>query len=152
MLLFAAITIRGCRVEANMDSCGGYEAAPNTDAFNVGGTNIYLANNFNHNGDDGIPLNAGPLGSDTANVLVETHWSECGTNGAVLIIGSGNQSIRDVIFKNITAVHTNAGAGMKISEAYEDVRGQASNVTWDGVTIINPRQAALYMNMFEEGA
>eukprot|EP00040_Diaphanoeca_grandis_P012185 m.62079 g.62079 ORF g.62079 m.62079 type:complete len:467 (+) comp23080_c0_seq1:45-1445(+) len=146
------ITMFDNRVEANMASCDGYGSAPNTDAYNIGGTNIYLRGNFNHNGDDGIPLNDGPGGGITQNVLVENHHSECGTNSGVVIIGSGNHTIRDVIFRNITALHLNQGAGMKISEAYESVIGQAMNVTWQDVRIMSPRDAAIYINVFAEDA
>jgi hypothetical protein len=38
---------------------------------------------------------------------------------------------------------------MKISEAYETVTGQVLNVTWRNITIINPRNAAMYINVFQ---
>jgi len=43
-------TISHSRVEANIDVCGGYQSAPNTDAFNIGGTNIHLHDLWAHNG------------------------------------------------------------------------------------------------------
>ena len=38
---------------------------------------------------------------------------------------------------------------MKISEAYENVTGEVRNVTWRNVTIIDPRYAAMYINVFQ---
>jgi hypothetical protein len=38
---------------------------------------------------------------------------------------------------------------MKISEAYENVTGQVVNVTWRNITISNPRNAAMYVNVFQ---
>ena len=90
-------------------------------------------------------------------------------------------NVRDVIARNLTVNRTNQGAGIKISEPYETVRGNVTNgkqssphphlililiiltsssphpylilsATWDGITIINPRAAALYVNVFEEDA
>jgi hypothetical protein len=48
-----------------------------------------------------------------------------GSNGVVLLVGSGTMSVRDVIARNITANRTNQGAGVKISEPYE-VRQQST--------------------------
>jgi hypothetical protein len=42
---------------------------------------------------------------------------ECGTNGLVGILASGTNFIRNVTARNMTLVHTNQGAGLKISEA-----------------------------------
>jgi hypothetical protein len=50
-----------------------------------------------------------------------------GSNGVVLLVGSGTMSVRDVIARNITANRTNQGAGVKISEPYE-VRQQQSTL------------------------
>lgn len=110
-------TIRHCRVEANMGSCGGYAAAPNTDAYNIGGTNIHLHDLFAHNGDDCVPTNVGPSGTPTSNVLVERVHCECGTNGGVPIVGAGDHIVSNVLYRDMTINRTGQGIGFKISEA-----------------------------------
>ena len=73
----------------------------------------------------------------TSDVLVERVHCECGTNGGVLIIpgsrgippldwraGGPNRHpavIKNVTYRDMTVLHTNQGAGFKISEAYENV-------------------------------
>jgi hypothetical protein len=133
------------------EGCEGYESAPNTDGINVGGTSIYIADSFVHNGDDCIPTNANWNGSDTYNMLVERVHCECGTNGGV-VIGYGNTTLRDIVYRDMTVIGTNQGAGMKISEAYENVTAIIYNVIWQNITITNPRYAAMYINVFEEDA
>ena len=95
------MSIVDCRVEAGLDNCDGYATQPNTDAFHTHGTNIYLANLFVHNGDDGLPVEAGGAsgyGEDTRNVLVENCHAECGSNAGIIMLGSGNASVRDVVY------------------------------------------------------
>jgi len=149
------MSIVDCRVEAGLDNCDGYATQPNTDAFHTHGTNIYLANLFVHNGDDGFPVEAGGAsgyGEDTRNVLVENCHAECGSNAGIIMLGSGNASVRDVVYRNTTANRTNQGGGVKISEPYESVHGRATNITWVGLTVVAPRAAAVYVNVFEENA
>ena len=38
------------------------------------------------------------------------------------------------------------------SEPYESVHGNATNVTWADISVVDPRAAALYVNVFEENA
>ena len=146
------MSITGCRVEAGMDNCEGYGPQPNTDAFHTHGTNIYISDCWVHNGDDGFPVEPAGYGEDTRNVLIENCHAECGSNGVVLLVGSGTMSVRDVIARNITTNRTNQGAGIKISEPYESVHGNVTNASWDGVSITDPRAAALYVNVFQEDA
>ena len=152
------MSIVGCRVEAGFGNCDGYGPQPNTDAFHTHGTNIFLHDLFAHNGDDGFPVEPSGYAEDTRNVLVDSCHAECGSNAGVVIVGEydGNKggpvSVRDVIFRNVTANRTNQGGGIKISEPYETVNGNATNITWDGLSVINPRAAALYVNVFEENA
>jgi len=47
---------------------------------------------------------------------------------------------------------TGQGIGFKISEAYENVTGQAVNITWENIHILHPRRAAIYVNVFAEDA
>ena len=114
------ISVTGTRVEANLDSCRGYESAPNTDAYNVGGTNVFLADVFAHNGDDCIPLGDADVlppwykARNTRNVVGTNISCNCGTNSGVVILGAGNTSVSDVLFSSISAYHLNQGAGMKI--------------------------------------
>jgi polygalacturonase len=138
------IEIADSRVEANIDNCGGWATAPNTDAFNIAGHRIHLHDLWVHNGDDCIPTNPQNYGNvaagedgTTSDVLVERVHCECGTNGGVVIVpgsrgippldwqaGGPNphpRLIRNVTYRNMTVVNTNQGAGFKISEAYENV-------------------------------
>ena len=154
------ITISHSRVEAGIDVCGGYEAAPNTDAFNIGGSHIHLHDLWVHNGDDCVPTNVGPGNTVTHDVLVERVHCECGTNAAVAIIGGrkspapglDNNTVRDVIYRDMTVNRTGQGIGFKISEAYENVTGQIVNVTWENIDIMDPTRAVIYMNVYEEDA
>eukprot|EP00055_Hartaetosiga_balthica_P003041 m.6231 g.6231 ORF g.6231 m.6231 type:complete len:463 (+) comp2563_c0_seq1:115-1503(+) len=139
-------TITSNRVEANIESCGGYDAAPNTDGYNIGGTNFYLNKNFNHNGDDGIPVFA-----PSQNIFAENHVSYCGTNSGV-VIGVGNYTLQDVLFRNISSYYLNQGVGMKISEPQNNVTGNIMNVTWDLIDVYEPRYAGVYINVFVEDA
>jgi hypothetical protein len=155
------------RVEANMESCLGWNHAPNTDAFNIGGHNIHLHDLWAHNGDDCVPTNPGPDGT-TSNVLVERVHCECGTNGGVIIVpGSRGKPpldwqaggpdlhpklVSDVVFRHMDIHHTNQGAGFKISEAYENTTGMAQNVTWEHISIYKPRNTPIYLNVFTEDA
>lgn len=104
----------------------------------------------------------------TYDVTVERVHCECGTNGGVPIVASSG-TVRDVLYADMTVVGTNQvicvlvfhlsyvqceegglqGAGMKISEAYENVTGEVRNITWRNVTIIEPRYAAMYINVFQ---
>lgn len=161
------IEIGHSRVEANIESCLGWDHAPNTDAFNIGGGNIYLHDLWVHNGDDCIPTNPGPDGY-TSNVLVENVHCECGTNGGVVIVPGSRgippldwqaggpdlhpKIVANVTYRNMTVHHTNQGAGFKISEAYENVSGTAENITWEDIEIYKPRNTAIYMNVFTEDA
>ena len=161
------IEIAHSRVEANIESCLGWDHAPNTDAFNIGGGNIHLHDLWVHNGDDCIPTNPGPDGY-TSNVLVENIHCECGTNGGVIIVPGSRgvppldwqaggpdthpKIVANVTYRNMSVHHTNQGAGFKISEAYENVSGMAQNVTWEDIEIYKPRNTAIYMNVFTEDA
>ena len=155
------------RVEANIESCLGYDHAPNTDAFNIGGHNIHLHDLWAHNGDDCVPTNPGPDGT-TSNVLVERVHCECGTNGGVVIVpGSRGKPpldwqaggpdlkpklVTNVVFRHMDVHHTDQGAGFKISEAFENTTGMAQNITWEDIVIYKPRNTPLYLNVFTEDA
>jgi polygalacturonase len=114
------LSVTRTRVEANLNECGGYSTAPNTDGINVGGTNVFISDVFVHNGDDCIPLGdadtlpAFVTARDTRNVIAENVHCECGTNSAVAIVGAGSTRISDAIFRNFTTYSLNQGAGMKI--------------------------------------
>jgi hypothetical protein len=41
---------------------------------------------------------------------------------------------------------------MKISEAYEIVLGQVTNVTWENIQIYKPKLAGIYINVVQENA
>lgn len=46
------ILVQGMTVLTNVEECGGYTSAPNTDGFNIGGVNITILDSYVHNGDD----------------------------------------------------------------------------------------------------
>eukprot|EP00045_Choanoeca_perplexa_P005925 m.49800 g.49800 ORF g.49800 m.49800 type:complete len:399 (+) comp13368_c0_seq9:40-1236(+) len=148
--------ITNVRIEAGLGTCGGYHAAPNTDGINIGGRHIYVADSWIHNGDDCIPTNVfgtPRLGViDSFNITVERVHCECGTNAGVAIVQSGDAEVRDVIFRDMTVNRTYSGCGMKISEAYETVLGQVTNVTWENIQIHKATLAGIYINVVEENA
>lgn len=151
------ITVSHVRIEANLEGCGGWETAPNTDGIHASGTGIRIHDVWVHNGDDCVAIDTEGVTSD---VLVERVHCECGTNGAVTFVsgprspapGGQGMTVRDMLFRDMVVNHTNQGAGIKIAEAYENVTGQIYNVTWDNIHIINPRNAIAYINVFEEDA
>ena len=49
------ILVEHMQIIAGGSSCGGYNFAPNTDGFNIGGVNITIRDSSVHNGDDCIP-------------------------------------------------------------------------------------------------
>lgn len=148
------VSVRGSDMElphinVSAGGCEGWAQAPNTDALNIGGQRIHVHDCFVHNGDDCVPTNVGWNNSDTEDVLVERVWCECGTNGGVPII-AGSASIRNVMYKDMVVKDTNQGGGAKISEAYDSPTGAFVNISWVNLTVINPRYAALYTNVFQE--
>lgn len=150
------IQVRGAdmeiaRVTIRAGGCHGWLGAPNTDGINIGGQRIHVHDCFVHNGDDCVPTNVGWNGSDTHDVLVERVVCECGTNGGVPII-AGAGTVRDILYRDMIVRATNQGAGAKISEAYEAPSGSMVNVTWRNITIEQPRNAAIYTNLFQEDA
>ena len=64
--------------------CGGYYSAPNTDGFNVGGSNITVRRSTVHNGDDCVAVTTYSGSEGTRGVLVQDVHCRCGTNGAVI--------------------------------------------------------------------
>jgi hypothetical protein len=144
------ILIEGMRIEAGMDSCGGYGRAPNTDGFNLGGHRITVRNSVVHNGDDCIPVTTGNDGT-TSDVYADGVSCECGTNGGVLYNQGG--SIANVTYANMVVTNTNQGSGIKLSEPGRDASGGVvASVAWVNYTIRTPRYAALYINVFGEDA
>ena len=148
------LQVRGSDIEIEhvtikAGNCTGWFQAPNTDGLNIGGQRIYVHDSYIHNGDDCVPTNVGVNGEDTVDVLVERVVCECGTNGGVPII-AGNGTVRNVVYKDMIVRGTNQGAGAKISEIYDTPTGNFINITWQNISIENPRYAALYANMFQE--
>ena len=144
------IHISGMRIEAGLDSCGGFGHAPNTDGFNVGGHGITVSDSVVHNGDDCVPITTGNDGS-TSNVLVENVSCECGTNGVVVYNQGG--TVRDVFARNVTSSNTNQGAGVKLARpGVTATGGLVKNITFSHYTINLPRFSAMYVNVFQEDA
>jgi len=148
------IQIRGsdmevARVTIRAGGCKGWASAPNTDGINIGGQRIHVHDSSVHNGDDCVPTNGGWNGTDTDGVLVERVHCECGTNGGVPII-AGAASIRNVVYRDMSVLNSNQGAGAKISEAYDAPTGAFVNISWRNVSIVSPRYAAIYTNVFQE--
>jgi hypothetical protein len=52
----------------------------------------------------------------------------------------------------MTVDRTSSGAGFKISEAYENVTGTASGVTFEDMVITRTRDAPIYVNVYTEGS
>lgn len=145
------IHIHHMNITSNAQSCSGWESAPNTDGINIGGHDIFVHDSFIHNGDDCIPTNTGIGNADSYNILVERVHCECGTNGGVPIMAN-NASIYNVTYRDMVVKGTNQGAGVKISEPYDSPGGLVYNVTWQNITIIQPRYAPLYLNTYQEDA
>ena len=144
--------ITNLTIISNKDSCNGWEEAPNTDGVNIAASNnVYISDIYVHNGDDCIPVNAGPGNVSTYNIYAERIYCECGTNGGVVIV-PGNTTVYNVTFKDMVVKNTNQGAGIKISEAYDYPHGLIYNILWQNITIITPRYAGVYTNMFQEDA
>lgn len=130
------------------DSCDGFTHAPNTDGFSLGGVNITVRDSYVHNGDDCVPID------NAHNVLIENVQCHCGTNGMVAIAGnyaSALPGVFNVTGRNMLINGTNQGAGIKISSAgMPNVTAQVYDVMWENITIVNPRFAALYTDVYRE--
>lgn len=144
------VRIAGVTISAGARSCGGYGAAPNTDGFNVGGTDILIADSVVHNGDDCVPVTTGNAGF-TAGVLARNISCACGTNGGVVYNQGG--AVRNVTFSGFSVRGTNQGAGVKLAEPGRNATGGVvEGIIWENYAITNPRYAALYINVFQEDA
>ena len=93
----------------------------NTDGFNVGGDDVYIADSTVHNGDDCVPV-----GKNTSNMLVErVTCTGCGQShggGASPIIWDSpypGTYIRNVTFRNMTFSRTAYVANIKSLPSYE---------------------------------
>lgn len=93
----------------------------NTDGFNVGGDDVYIADSTVHNGDDCVPI-----GKNTSNVLVERVTctgcgSEHGGGVSPIIWNSPHPGtyIRNLTFRNITFSRTAMVANIKSLPSYE---------------------------------
>lgn len=142
------ILVENMVIVAGAGNCDGYASAPNTDGVNIGGRRITVRNVSVHNGDDCIPVN-GQAGGFTDDVRVSNVRCSCGTNGGVVYDNGGR--VQNVIFSNMTVNGTNQGAGVKIGSSQNNATGGlVVNVTWEGISITHPRNAALYIDMFGE--
>jgi hypothetical protein len=144
------VRISGVTVAAGADRCGGYDAAPNTDGFNLGGEDIEVRDCVVHNGDDCVPITTGN-GGFTRGVRAHNVTCACGTNGGVIYNQGG--AISNVTFSSFIVTDTNQGAGVKLSEPGRDASGGlVKDVAWLNYHIVRPRYAALYLNVFSEDA
>lgn len=144
------LRITNLTIISNENSCSGWYETPNTDGVNIAAANnVYISDIYVHNGDDCIPVNAGPGNVSTYNVFAERIYCECGTNGGVVIV-PGNSSIYNVTFSDMIVKNTNQGAGIKISEAYDHPHGLITNIQWKNITILYPRYTGIYTNVFAE--
>ena len=148
----ARLNVTHVRVEAGMDSCGGFGHAPNTDGANLGGVDIYVHDLFVHNGDDCLPITTPSESSGlTTRVFADKVHCECGTNGAVLYNNGG--TIRGVVFNDFGVHGTNQGAGAKLGRAQNDATGGlVTDIVFSNYHILQPRYAPLYANAFAEDA
>jgi len=107
----------------------------NTDSFNVGGNDLYIAHSNVHSGDDCIPI-----GKYSSNVLVENVTCACG-NGVSPIIWNTNDTssyIRNVTFRNMTFVGTAFAANIKSLSSYN---GVVENIVFENFVFKNVRKA-----------
>ena len=70
--------------QPTQQQCTNYYTAPNTDGFNIGGTNLTVRHSTVHNGDDCIPVTTYSGSEGTRDVMVHDVHCHCGTNGAVI--------------------------------------------------------------------
>jgi len=150
------LKLRGSDIEVGhvtvrAGDCTGWTGAPNTDAVNIGGQRIWVHDCDVLNGDDCVPVDVGWNNTDTDNVLVERVTCACGTNGGVPVVANG-ASVKNVVFRDMVVRATDQGAGVKIAKSWDDAKGSFQNISWENVTIVNPRYAAIYANMFYEDA
>ncbi len=107
----------------------------NTDSFNVGGKDIYIADSHVHSGDDCIPI-----GKNTSNVLVERVTCACGNGATAVIWETDNPAtyIRNVTFRNMTFINTSFAANIKSLPSYS---GTIEQVLFEDIILLNVRKA-----------
>lgn len=115
----------------------GYGVAPNTDGFNVGGSDIRILNSYVRNGDDCMPS-----GGDTHDYLAENVTCECGASPGIYMDEQYN-----VTFRNLVANRTSHGANMKAVGAGG---GTITDILFDNLTIIDlpPGGGALVIDAY----
>ena len=145
------VVIEYMNISSGASRCGGYYDAPNTDGFNIGGSNITVRYSTVHNGDDCIPVTTYNSTVGTSNVHVHDVACHCGTNGAVIYNQGG--VVENITFDRISVHGTNQGLGVKIANSKSNATsGVVRNVTWQNMRITSPRYAAMYTNVFDEDA
>ena len=119
-----------------LSGCG-FATAPNTDGFNLGGDDIIVSNSHVRNGDDCLPFGG-------SNLLAERVTCECGNSPGLYMDASTN-----ITYRHHTSLRTAHGANLK---AVGGGGGTVSNVLFDGLTIVEPQQAALVIDAFGQWA
>ena len=121
----------------------GYDAAPNTDGFNINGRDIYIGQSSVRNGDDCVPI-----GPNSSNITVEDLICTRG-NGVVPIIWSRPGVIEDVVFRRIKLFSTQTAIAVKSLPSYT---GMVRNVLWEDIEIDDVRGSAVMINMFNQNS
>ena len=133
---------RWTRIHTSADGC-----PLNTDAFNVGGDDLYIADSHVHSGDDCVPL-----GKNSSNVRVERVTCACGNGVSPILWDTAedpNSFIRNVTFFNMTFSQTKFAANIKSLASY---RGTVENILFEnfqldrvakGINIDTSGQSAL---------
>jgi hypothetical protein len=145
------LLIEHMNISAGAGGCGGYYTAPNTDGFNIGGTNLTVRHSTVHNGDDCVPVTTYSAEEGTRDVLVQDVKCHCGTNGAVIYNQGG--VVENVVFDGVTTNGTSQGLGVKIANSLANATGGlVRNITFRNMAIHAPRYAAMYTNVYDEDA
>ena len=132
---------RWTRIRTSADTC-----PLNTDSFNVGGHDPYIADSHVHSGDDCVPI-----GRNTSDVLVERVTCACGNGASPILWDTADDPgayIRNVTFRNMTFSHTKFAANIKSLGSY---RGSVSDVVFENF-VLDSVDKAINVNLYGQSA
>eukprot|EP00041_Stephanoeca_diplocostata_P006315 m.80486 g.80486 ORF g.80486 m.80486 type:complete len:447 (+) comp16293_c0_seq1:97-1437(+) len=122
----------------------GYDAAPNTDGFNIHGYNIYIGQSRVRNGDDCVPINP-----PSRNITVEDLSCTAGNGVVPIIFNTDNGTIEDVVFRRITLFKTELAITVKSLPSF---LGTIRNILWEDILMDSVTSAGIDFNLYNQNS
>eukprot|EP00039_Didymoeca_costata_P008735 m.115566 g.115566 ORF g.115566 m.115566 type:complete len:400 (+) comp14210_c0_seq1:133-1332(+) len=143
MFVISAHGIHHARfTNVNIDSGNGYDYSPNTDGFNIQGSDIYIGQSTVRNGDDCVPI-----GPPSSNILVEDVHCMYGNGMVPIIFNTDNGTIRDVVFRRVQFTDTNLAITVKSLPSFT---GLIENILWEDMTLSGVAMGGIVFNEYDQ--